>query len=67
VDFGETEKIRSEGSCNLLKIGARGGREVYCVIGGNKPTKHFDDYEDATEAFNLRWMQEKFGEEKQSK
>lgn len=46
MKFGESEVIRSEGSCNLLKIGARGDREVYCVI---------------TEAFNLCWMQEKFG------
>ncbi|MCL2841094.1 MAG: hypothetical protein FWE05_10025 [Defluviitaleaceae bacterium] len=66
MDFGESEVIRNEGNCRLLKIGAR-ERDVYCVIGGNKPTLHFDDYEDATEAFNLRWMQEKFGEENQLK
>ncbi len=63
MEFGESEIVRTEGNCRLLKIGARGGREVYCVIGGNgRPTLHFEDYEDALEEFNLRWMQEKFGE-----
>ena len=59
-----TELVRSEGSCRLLKISTG---EIYYVVGGNKPTEHFNDYEEATEAFNLRWMQEKYGEDKQLK
>lgn len=62
MKFGETEIVRSEGENRLLKIGAKNDREVYCVIGGNNPTQHFDDYEDALEEFNLRWMRDKFGE-----
>ena len=44
----------------LLKIGCRGDREVYCVL-GNGPTSHFDDYDDALEEYNKRWMQIEFG------
>lgn len=33
----------------------------YCVL-GNGPTQHYDDYDDALDEFNLRWMREKFGE-----
>lgn len=62
MKFGETETIRSEGEIKILKIGAKYDREVYCVLGGDKPTLHFDDYEDALDEFNLRWMKDKFGE-----
>lgn len=65
MDFGETEIVRSEGDNRLLKVGCRGRREVYHVIGGDKPTLTFEDYEDALEEFNLRWMQETYGEENQ--
>lgn len=58
----ETEVVRSKGSCNLLKISTG---EIYYVVGGGKPTEHFIDYEDATEAFNLRWMQEEYCENNQ--
>ena len=61
MQFGDSELIRNEGSIRLLKIGARGDREVYAVLGGGS-TKHFDDYEDALEEYNLRWMKEKYGE-----
>ena len=61
MGFGESEVIREKGEIRLLKIGARYDREVFCVI-GNGPTKHYDDYEDALEEFNLRWMKSKFGE-----
>ncbi|MGB4311415.1 MAG: hypothetical protein WBJ17_00635 [Natronincolaceae bacterium] len=54
--------MRSKGSCNLLKISTG---EIYYVVGGGKPTQHFNNYEDATEAFNLRWMQEEYGENNQ--
>lgn len=61
MNFGDSELIRSEGNIRLLKIGARGDREVYAVLGGGS-TEHFEDYDDALEEFNLRWMKEKFGE-----
>ena len=61
MEFGETEIVRQEGEILLLKIGARYDREVYCVI-GNGATRHYEDYDDALEEFNLRWMKLKFGE-----
>ncbi|MEG0156985.1 MAG: hypothetical protein RR661_04975 [Anaerovoracaceae bacterium] len=61
MKFGENEILREEGETRLLKIGAKYDREVFCVI-GNGSTKHFDNYEDALEEFNLRWMKAKFGE-----
>jgi len=61
MNFGETEVVREEGSVRLLKIGCRGDREVYCVIGDGS-TQHYDDYEDALDEFNLRWMKAKFGD-----
>ncbi len=61
MNFGDSELIRYEGNIRLLKIGARGDREVYAVLGGGS-TKHFEDYDEALEEFNLRWMKEKFGE-----
>lgn len=61
MNFGESELIRKEGDIRLLKIGARGDREVYAVLGGS-PTEHFEDYDDALEEFNLRWMKETSGE-----
>ena len=61
MDFGETEIVREEGNVRLLKIGCRNGKIAYCVIGDGS-TNHYDDYEDALEEFNLRWMKAKFGE-----
>lgn len=45
MKFGDSELIRNEGNIRLIKVGARGDREVYAVLGGGS-TKHFDDYED---------------------
>ena len=45
----------------LLKIGCRNDIISHCVI-GNGSTKYFDDYDDALEEFNLRWMKEKYGD-----
>jgi len=59
--FGETEIVREEGNVRLLKIGGRGDREAFCVIGDGS-TQYYDDYEDALDEFNLRWMKVKFGE-----
>jgi len=61
MKFGEMETLKSKGSVTLAVIGCRDDREVYCVI-GNGPTKHYEDYEDALEEYNLRWMREEFGE-----
>lgn len=61
MNFGETEIVREEGNIRLLKIGCRNDKTSYCVI-GNGSTKHFDDYDDALEEFNLRWMKEKCGD-----
>lgn len=61
MKFGDTEVMRSEGNIRLLKIGCKNNKISYCVL-GNGPTKHYDDYDDALEEFNLRWMKEKFGE-----
>ena len=61
MKFGESEVFREEGDIRLLKIGARYDREVFCVL-GNGSTKHYNDYEDALEEFNLRWMKMKFSD-----
>ena len=53
--------MREEGNIRLLKIGCRNDKISFCVI-GNGFTKHFDDYDDALEEFNLRWMKEKYGD-----
>ena len=57
----DTLILRSTGSYNLLKINTW---EIYYVIdtSGKKSTQHFNDYEDARDAFNLCVLQEQFGE-----
>jgi len=60
MNFGETEVMRSEGDIRLLKVGCRDGKVSYCV-GGNGPTEHFDDYDDALDEFNQRWMKARYG------
>ena len=57
--FGDTEIMREEGSIRLLKIECRNKKISYCIV-GNGSTKHYDNYDDALEEFNLRWMKEKF-------
>lgn len=61
MEFGETEIVREEGNVRLVKVGAKCDRETFCVI-GNGTTQYYEDYDDALEEFNLRWMKEKFGE-----
>lgn len=60
MKFWETEIVREELNVRLLKIGCKGDREVFCVIGDGS-TQYYDDYEDALDEFNLRWMKAKFG------
>lgn len=61
MKFGESELLREKENIRLLKIGARYDKEVYCVIGKGY-TRHYEDYDDALEEFNLRWMREVYGE-----
>ncbi|HQL35109.1 MAG TPA: hypothetical protein PLG67_00785 [Bacillota bacterium] len=61
MDQVETLVLRSTGSYKLLKIST--GEIYYIVdISGKKSTQHFNDYEDATDAFNLCVLEEQFGE-----
>ena len=61
MEFGDVEVMREEGNIRLLKIGCRNNKVSYCVI-GDGATKHYDEYDDALEEFNLRWMKAKFGD-----
>ena len=61
MGFGETEILREESNVHLLEIGCRNGGTAYCVMGDGS-TDHYDDYDDALEEFNLRWMRTKYGE-----
>lgn len=60
MEFGESKKLKENGGVSILEIGCRNEKVSYCVIGEGL-TKHFDDYEDALDEFNLRWMRAKFG------
>lgn len=59
--FGDSEVVREEGNVRILKVEARHERINYCVVGGG-PTRYYDDYEDALDEFNERWMAAKFGD-----
>lgn len=61
MEFGESRVIKEKGGTRLLEICARHNRIMYCVI-GNGSTQYYEDYEDALEEFNLRWLREQFGE-----
>lgn len=61
MEFGDVEIMRAEGNIRILKMGCRNGKVSYCVV-GNGSTRHYDDYDDALEEFNLRWMRVKYGE-----
>ena len=61
MEFGETEIMREEGGVRLLKVGCRNGKVSYCVI-GNGSTRNYDDYDEALDEFNLRWMKIKYGD-----
>ena len=61
MDFGDCEIVREKGNVRLLKTGCRNGKEAFCVIGDGS-TKFYDDYDDALEEFNLRWMRAQYGE-----
>lgn len=60
MNFGESEIVRQKGEIRIVKVGTRHG-EAFHVIGKGS-TKTYDDYEDALEEFNLRWMKEQFGD-----
>ena len=61
MEFGDVEILCEKSNVRLLKIGCRNDKESYCVI-GNGSTRHYDDYEDALEEFNLRWMKAEYGD-----
>ena len=61
MEFGDTEIMREEGNIRLLKIGCRNSKVSYCVIGIGS-TRHYDEYDDALEEFNLQWMKVKYGD-----
>ncbi len=55
--FGEIELVKKKNCIRLLKVGARYGVIKYCILGGGV-TKYFNDYDDALEEFNFRWLKE---------
>ena len=59
MKFGDSELLKEKYGVRLDKVGARYDREVLWVS-GNGPSRCFDDYEDALDEFNLRWMKAKF-------
>ena len=59
--YGDSELLKERGSVRLLKIGCKNDKESYCVIGSGR-TKHYDDYDDALEEYNLRWMRNEYGD-----
>lgn len=59
MDFGETRLLKERDSIHLLEIGCRYGRVSYCVS-GNGPTRHYEEYDDALEEFNLRWIRKEY-------
>lgn len=61
MHYGDCVIMREEKDIRLLKVGCKYDRVAYCVL-GNGPTKHYEDYEDALEEFNLRWMKAKYGD-----
>ena len=61
MEFGESEIVREKNGINILKIGCSYGKIVYCVV-GKGPTLHYDDYDDALEEFNYRWLKEQYGD-----
>lgn len=61
MKFGDVDILRAIGNVRLLKIGCRNDKIAYCVT-GNGSTRYYEDYEDASDEFNLRWMREKYGE-----
>ena len=61
MEFGDNELIYEKHGVKLIKVGCRNGKEAFWVI-GNGSTKSFDDYDDALEEYNKRWLQIEYGE-----
>ena len=59
MNFGETEILKEQSNVRLIKIGCRSDKISYCVI-GKGATKHYDNYDDALEEFNYRWLKAKY-------
>lgn len=61
MKFGESELLREKNGVRILRIGARNDIEKYCVVGRGRSV-YYDDYDDALEGFNLRWLEEVYEE-----
>lgn len=59
MEFGEVEIMREKNDIRLLKIGCRNNKISYCVVGGGH-SQHYDDYDDALEEYNYRWLKVKY-------
>lgn len=59
MEFGDCELLREKSGVRILKNGCRNGKVSYCVIGLG-PTKFYDDYDDALEEFNYRWVSKEY-------
>ena len=65
IDFGDVDIMREKDNLRLLKIGCRNNQISYAVL-GNGLTKHYDNYDDALEEFNLRWIKMNMADESSS-
>lgn len=61
MEFGDIELVREKESVRILKTGCRNDKVAYCVM-GEGPTRFYDEYEDALEDFNYRWLKVQYGE-----
>lgn len=61
MGFGDTELVREKGNVRILKVEHRNGEISYCVVGDGS-TKYYDEYDDALEEFNLRWLKAEYGD-----
>ena len=57
--FGDSKLIKQKGTVRLLEVEAKYGRVNFCVLGKGK-TNYYEDYDDALEEFNFRWLKQQF-------
>lgn len=55
--FGDSKLIKQKGTVRLLEVEAKYGRVNFCVLGKGK-TNYYEDYDDALEEFNFRWLKQ---------
>ena len=61
MNFGDSEVLKERSGVKLLQLGCRDDKISYCVLGSGR-TRHYDDYDDALEEYNLRWMKNEYGD-----